>query len=465
MQRPASHAHGAEGDLSPGFPTSAPYHTKDTLSPTAAPWASSVPHGAVPAALSPTKGAAAAVPPPDASIATATAAATITTTTTDGFALPRPVGGGGFATFGDIGAGAGATFSLSAMGGAGGGFPAPGAAAAAVAAAHAAGPQRRAPEAVIQTAPRMPAAAAPPAVPSQPARKRIGSAEDLKRFLEGQSVKDFMAFILSINEAVTGKKCNDAAYVPSPALHRMCALLSELSALVDEVPPEQQSLRYGNPAFRTWSARLAERAAPLLESVLGSEAAAAAPAVAELVPYLLDSFGNATRIDYGTGHETQFCALLYCLAKLGVFGEADRQGLGLVVFKQYLELMHKIQTTYWLEPAGSHGVWGLDDYQFLPFIWGSAQLIAHPVIKPKSIHNPDILEAYADTYLYLNCVKFVKQVKKGPLGETSPMLNDISCVPTWAKVNSGMIKMYQVEVLSKFPIMQHFMFGSLLPFE
>lgn len=56
-------------------------------------------------------------------------------------------------------------------------------------------------------------------------------------------------------------------------------------------------------------------------------------------------------------------------------------------------------------------MWGLDDYQFLPFVWGASQLVGHPMIKPKSIHNPDVLEAYSHEYLYLGCVKFVKQVR------------------------------------------------------
>eukprot|EP01097_Dermamoeba_algensis_P010582 TRINITY_DN7894_c0_g1_i1.p1 TRINITY_DN7894_c0_g1~~TRINITY_DN7894_c0_g1_i1.p1 ORF type:complete len:119 (-),score=28.51 TRINITY_DN7894_c0_g1_i1:104-460(-) len=117
-----------------------------------------------------------------------------------------------------------------------------------------------------------------------------------------------------------------------------------------------------------------------------------------------------------------------------------------------------------MEPAGSHGVWSLDDYQFLVFLWGSAQLIDHKHIKPSSIHKVDVLEAYSSEYMYLKAIKFIHLVKKGPFGEHSPILNDISGVPTWSKINSGMFKMYEVEVLGKFPVMQHFFFGSLLSF-
>lgn len=71
---------------------------------------------------------------------------------------------------------------------------------------------------------------------------------------------------------------------------------------------------------------------------------------------------------------------------------------------------------------------------------------------------------FSSDYLYLACIDHISKVKTGALHENSPMLFDISGVPTWAKVNSGLLKMYCAEVLQKFPVMQHFIFGSLLPF-
>lgn len=189
----------------------------------------------------------------------------------------------------------------------------------------------------------MPAVVDHGAVGCRPAERCITNQADLQCFLRSHALKDFMAFILALNDAVRGQPVS-AAVQPSKAVVDFLQVLDTLNAWVDDIPPSQQALRYGNPAYRTWFCKVDQGAHDLLQSVLPGHLSEAA---VELKPILVDSFGNKTRIDYGTGHETTFCELLYCLAKLGVFQNQDRLPLVTHVFAKYLQLMRKVQTTYW----------------------------------------------------------------------------------------------------------------------
>ncbi|KAL3347443.1 hypothetical protein AABB24_021223 [Solanum stoloniferum] len=291
--------------------------------------------------------------------------------------------------------------------------------------------------------------------------KKIHNQNDIVQFQSSPTCQNFLGFVVLLSESIRSHKLSDPCH-ESPVVLAIVSVLETLSVYVDEIPLAPQSSRYGNLAYRTWHERMSCDAESFLLQFLPPDLQSA---TVELVPYFTDSFGNSSRIDYGTGHETNFAAWLYCLARLGVVKEEDYQALVSRVFVKYLDLMRKLQVTYCLEPAGSHGVWGLDDYHFLPFIFGSSQLIDHKYMKPKSIHNKDILENFANEYLYLSCIVFIMKVKKGVFAEHSPMLDDISGVPNWNKVNSGLLKMYKIEVLQKVPIMQHFLFGSIIQWQ
>lgn len=126
--------------------------------------------------------------------------------------------------------------------------------------------------------------------------------------------------------------------------------------------------------------------------------------------------------------------------------------------------MRLIQEKYCLEPAGSHGVWGLDDYQHLAFLFGASQLCRSQRYLPESIHEEQAMRD-KDDYMYFGCIKFIKDVKKGVhFQESSPILNDISAVASWEKVTTGLFKMYNAEVIAKHPVIKHLKFGSLLAF-
>ena len=173
------------------------------------------------------------------------------------------------------------------------------------------------------------------------------------------------------------------------------------------------------------------------------------------------------------GHELNFAVIFFIFQKLNLLSIDDYPSVVLVGFSAYIKLMRRLQTVYMLEPAGSHGVWGLDDYHCLLFVWGAAQL-SHKAethkcsgqidgsdsnsnsndnnnnnnnssssseednqlieenesiiksINPSSILDKETVKEYASEFLYLEGIQFILSIKfSAPFQETSPMLSDI----------------------------------------
>lgn len=320
---------------------------------------------------------------------------------------------------------------------------------------------------------REPPSAPPPPTPSLPAppdladhtyivpSRRILSPEDHELFLKSKTCTLVEAFVFGIADSVRDRSISSIKDTEvTGTVKTVVQILEQAGKVLENCPPEDTGSRFGNPVFRTFLDEI-EAALPAWHAQLGLTAK---EEVDEISTYLHFSFGNKQRIDYGSGHELNFFLWLLCLNRLSLLPDSTFPALALVVLPAYLRLMRRIQESYYLEPAGSHGVWGLDDYQFLPFLFGAAQLLHHPYITPKSIHNALVLEEEGKQYLYLDQISFVNSVKNVEgLRWHSPMLDDISAAKNWGKIEGGMRKMFRKEILEKLPVMQHFLFGSLIP--
>ncbi|KAF3491358.1 uncharacterized protein GIQ15_00875 [Arthroderma uncinatum] len=310
--------------------------------------------------------------------------------------------------------------------------------------------------------------------------KKINDHQDVQTFLSSLAYRDIMIFILQLNRCMLPSKTLDeegnTAEVEvwtldsdsidfSEPVRRLQLLLSKLESLIDEVAPDTGPRRFGNISFRKWCEEMESRTATIMDECLPpeilqqkSEDGETVTAKEELMAYLTGSFGSSQRLDYGTGHELSFLAFLACLWKLNGFARADpgeeERGIVVGVIEPYLRLVRRLILTYTLEPAGSHGVWGLDDHSFISYVLGSAQL--SPAIAPTeptptegSLPNApatadvaklNIVEKERKSNMYFSAIGFIHDVKKGPFWEHSPMLYDISGIKDgWGKINKVMI--------------------------
>lgn len=234
--------------------------------------------------------------------------------------------------------------------------------------------------------------------------KAVKSITDMAIWEKSEAYMEYTGFIATLNEAIKAKPLSVDCKV-SDNLTKVLNLFGIIDNFIDEYPPVEQPQRFGNTAFRDWLAKIKQNTTRLLQEALHPNLHLAIP---EIKVYLEESFGNGTRIDYGTGHEMSLVMFLCCLYKIGYLNKEDNVATVFLIFNKYINIVRRLQKTYRMEPAGSHGVWSLDDYQFVPFIWGSSQLIDQPKIYPPvKFLDEEVVEKYADEYIFLSCIKYI----------------------------------------------------------
>lgn len=305
-------------------------------------------------------------------------------------------------------------------------------------------------------------------------QKHVHGPNDIEKWINSRAYDMFMGFIEKTNERLIGdgKITNDFKKdEKSKVISGLMDILAKVDKFIDETPlMEKSSLqRFGNPAYRVLFDKIKKYIPGCIKSFMEKcrKEKTTEDELIELSTYFTEGWGNQTRIDYGSGHEASFVFFLTAIDQLKMLNKKNYDYTFIItkVFRKYLILCRKIQKKYRLEPAGSHGCWGLDDFQFLPYLWGAGQLLGNKEITPADILDQHIHKKYKGQYLYFEAIAYILDVKRGPFYEHSSVLNSLKGVKTWKKINGGMFKMYIAEVLKKFVVIQHCLFGKIIPFE
>ena len=220
--------------------------------------------------------------------------------------------------------------------------------------------------------------------------KKINHPDLLNTFINGKTYALIINFLKMLQNSIKGKSNSQVPKSQNPCFLGLEKMFDELDKYFDEIPLSTKEQRFGNTAFKLFRDKVEKNYDSLLKLVLVPKYDSGL--ALELKNYLLDCFGSYQRLDYGTGHELNFLCFILILFCVGYYKEEDFASIVVHIFFRYIAFVRKIQVHFHLEPAGAHGVWGLDEYQFLSFLIGSAQLIDNENISPSQAIEDDILD-------------------------------------------------------------------------
>ncbi|KAI5169244.1 serine/threonine-protein phosphatase 2A activator [Pancytospora epiphaga] len=228
-------------------------------------------------------------------------------------------------------------------------------------------------------------------------------------FKETKAYSILKDFLFKIDNSIKNKAQTD----PS----KMDPYLDIIEGIVEKTPLSKEPARFANAAMRDVISQIC------LETSN---------------PYLRESFGNSIRMDYGTGHELNYLCYLYTQYAQNQL-EIDSVS---VLLNRYFRLVRRYIKKFNIEAAGARGCWSVDDYQFLPYLFGSA-------------------ENFRDT-------RKIMEIQEGMFYEAWFNHGDMGivaniCKLSWPEINIGLFKMYDEEVLGKHVVTQHFIYSDFLP--
>lgn len=313
--------------------------------------------------------------------------------------------------------------------------------------------------------------------------KRINNEKDVIHFkTKSPAYKNILTCVELLCDRIYGtsnKIFNRKYTVKHETFRKCCDFIDLLQNQCQETDLKlnqgASSLRFGHVAFRDWFDSMKSSCQKFIDELASTMDNCYRD---ELFTYLSESFGNKMRIDYGTGHELSFIVFTMGLMnlvdtssgdikqttitndKLKVFIEVHGWDIHHLFAHKYLRLCRMLQIKFRLEPAGSRGVYNMDDFQYLPFLFGAAQISGVKYIPVKGFYEWEQVDQFKDDYIFFEAVDFILNNKRGPFNEHSYTLWNFTNLGSWEIIFRRIKFKFTDDILGPFPIIQHFLFGQ-----